>query len=138
MMGKKKDLKEQFQTVVILLKNYQAQSSRLLPFGDTAQKQIPFTTDVDFVQAELKAINLENDFYAKGSSLNLVKDVLENTLKEERKKQNGDSKFVLFFITDGEITKEGEKLESFSSIREYISNGAIMGYGTESRRKNGK
>ena len=102
----------------------------IITFGDTAQKLIPFTTDSDMVQAELKAINVEDDFYANGTSINLVNSELEKTLKKENERHNGNSKFVMFFITDGEITKEGEKLESFSNIKQYISNGAVLGYGT--------
>ena len=110
----------------------------IITFGDTAKKVIPFTTDSDMVQAELKSISLEDDYYAKGSSMNIVKDTFENTLEEESKRQNGNSKFVVFFITDGEITKENEKLESFTSINKYIYNGAVLGYGTRKRWKNGK
>ncbi len=107
----------------------------IITFGDTAQKLIPFTTDVDMVQAELKAIRLENDYYAKGSSMNLAKDTLEKTLRKETERKDENSKFVVFFISDGEITKEGESLEAFSNIRKYISNGAVMGYGTLSGGK---
>ena len=103
----------------------------IITFSDTAQKVIPFTTDSDMVQAELKAISLEDDFYAKGSSMNIVNDILEKTLKEEKERQNGNSKFVVFFITDGEITKEGETLETFTNINQYISDGAVLGYGTK-------
>lgn len=107
----------------------------IITFGDEARKVIPFTTDTDMVQAELKAINLEDDYYAKGSSMNLVKNTLEQTLKEEKQRQNGNSKFVIFFVSDGEITKEGEVLESFSNIEQYTSNGAVMGYGTSAGGK---
>lgn len=107
----------------------------IITFGDTAKKLFPFISDTDMVQAELKAITTEDDFYAKGTSINLVKEIFEKTLKEEQKRQNGASKFVIFFITDGEITKEGEKLESFANIRQYVSNGAVMGYGTKSGGK---
>lgn len=107
----------------------------IITFGDEAKKVIPFTTDTDMVQAELKAINLEDDYYAKGSSMNLVKNTLEQTLKEEKQRQNGNSKFVIFFVSDGEITKEGEVLESFSNIEQYTSNGAVMGYGTSAGGK---
>lgn len=106
----------------------------IITFGDTAQRVIPFTTDSDMVQAELKAIQLEDDYYAKGSSMNIVNDVLEKTLKEEKERKNGNSKFVVFFITDGEITKEGETLNSFANINQYILDGAVLGYGTRSRR----
>lgn len=102
----------------------------IITFGDTAQRLIPFTTDTDMVQAELKSIKLENDFYAQGSSINLVKDIFTKTLTEEQKRKNGNSKTVVFFITDGEITKEGEKLQSFGNLGQYISSGAVMGYGT--------
>jgi Ca-activated chloride channel family protein len=102
----------------------------IITFGDTAQRLIPFTTDSDMVQAELKAIKLENDFYANGTSINLVNEELEKTLKKEKENHDGNSKFVLFFITDGEITKEGESLESFSNIKQYVTNGAVLGYGT--------
>lgn len=96
----------------------------LITFGDTARRVMPFTTDSDMVMAEINALSLENDFYAKGSSMNLAKDILEKTLKEEEK-------VIVFFITDGEITKENETLESFGEIAKYISDGAVLGYGTK-------
>lgn len=102
----------------------------IITFGDTAQRLIPFTTDSDMVQAELKAIKLENDFYASGTSINLVNEELEKTLEKEKERHSENSKFVLFFVTDGEITKEGERLESFSNIKQYVINGAVLGYGT--------
>lgn len=102
----------------------------IITFGDTAQRIIPFTTDSDMVQAEIKSIKLENDFYAKGSSMNIVKDIFEKTLEDESKRQNRNTKFIVFFITDGEITKEGESLNSFVDIKKYILDGAILGYGT--------
>lgn len=107
----------------------------IITFGDTAKKVIPFTTDTDMVQAELQSINLENDFYAEGSSMNLSKDILEKTLKKEKKRQNENAKFVVFFVTDGEITKEEETLETFSNIKQYVSNGGVLGYGTKTGGK---
>lgn len=103
----------------------------IITFGDTAQRVIPFTRDTDMVQAEIKAIKLEDDAYANGTSINMVNEILEKTLKEEKERQNEKTKFIVFFITDGEITKEGESLESFSNIKQYISNGAVLGYGTQ-------
>lgn len=107
----------------------------IITFGNKAKKLIPFTTDSDMVQAELQAIHLEDDFYAEGSSMNLSKDILEKTLKKEQQKQKGNSKFIIFFVTDGEITKERENLQAFSSIKQYISNGAVLGYGTSTGGK---
>ena len=134
--------KERFEGVVndccYIVDELASSKFSIITFSDTAQKIIPFTTDSDMVQAELKAITLEDDFYAKGSSMNIVNEILEKTLKEEKERQNGNSKFVVFFITDGEITKENEQLESFTNINQYIYDGAVLGYGTRNRRKNGK
>lgn len=102
----------------------------VITFGDTTKKLIPFTTDSDMVQAELKAIKTENNNYAKGTSLNIVKDTIEKTLEDEQKRKKENSKYIIFFISDGEITKENEKLESFKEIKSLVSNGAVMGYGT--------
>lgn len=102
----------------------------IITFGDTVQKLIPFTTDSDMVQAELKTIKLENDFYAKGTSINSIKSELEKTLNKEKERNDNNSKIAIFFITDGEITKENEKLESFSNLKQYVSDGAVLGYGT--------
>ena len=134
--------KERFDGVVndccYIVDNLANSKFSIITFSDTAKRVIPFTTDSDMVQAELKAISLENDFYAKGSSMNIVNDILEKTLKEEKERQNVNSKFIVFFVTDGEITKEGETLESFVNINQYISDGAVLGYGTRNRRQNGK
>ena len=106
----------------------------IITFGDTAQRIIPFTTDSDMVQAEIKSIKLENDLYAKGTSINVVKDVLKKTLEDEYKRDNKNTKSVVFFITDGEITKD-EKLNSFTEIKKYILDGAVLGYGTKNGGK---
>ena len=103
----------------------------IITFGDKAQRVIPFTEDSDMVQAEIQSIQLENDFYAKGSSMNIVKGLLKKTLEDEFKRKNGKANFALFFITDGEITKADEKLDKFSDIKQYVSNGAVLGYGTQ-------
>lgn len=107
----------------------------IITFGDTARRLIPFTADTNATKAELKSINIEKDLYAAGTSINSVKDVLETTLKKEYERKNENSKVVIFFISDGEITKKDEKLESLSNLKKYVINGAVMGYGTEAGGK---
>lgn len=102
----------------------------IITFGDTAQRLIPYTTDTDMVQAELKAISLENNYFAKGSSMNIVRDILEETLKKEYEKKDEGTNLVVFFISDGEITTE-ENLKTFTQIKKYVNNGAVLGYGTQ-------
>ncbi len=103
----------------------------IITFGDTTQKLAPFTSDIDMVRSELKSIILEDAYYASGTSINIVKGELQKTLEKEREKQDEDSKVILFFISDGEITIENEELESFADMSDYIFDGAVMGYGTK-------
>ena len=102
----------------------------IVTFGDTAQREIPFTNDSNMVQAELKAIQIEDSFYAKGTSINIVNEVLEKALKDEMERRKQEAEFIVFFVSDGEITKEGENLQSFKNIAPYIIDGAVLGYGT--------
>ena len=102
----------------------------IITFGNNARRVIPFTEDADMVQAEIKSIQLESDTYAKGTSLNSVYNCLEETLKSESESKNRVTEIVVFFISDGEITKEGESLNSFNKLKKYVSNGAVLGYGT--------
>ena len=131
--------KERFEGVIndccYIVDNLEEAKFSIITFSDTAERLIPFTSDRDMVQAELKSISIDDDFYAKGSSINVVNEVLEKTLKEEKERHSENSKYVLFFITDGEITKEGETLESFENIDQYVSNGAVLGYGTRAGGK---
>lgn len=110
-------------------------SYSIITFGDTADQIIPFTSDADMIKAELKAIVTEDDFYASGTSINIVKKTMDSVLKRVQKQKGGDAKTVVFFISDGEVTKEGEDVESFSSLKKYVLGGAVLGYGTSSGGK---
>ena len=102
----------------------------IITFGDKAQRIIPFTQDADMVQAEIKAIQLEDETYAKGTSINIVEEYLEKTLKKESEREDRITDVAVIFISDGEITKEGEQLQSFANVKKYITSGAVLGYGT--------
>ena len=97
----------------------------LITFGDTAKQEMPFTIDGNMVGSMIKSIRTEDDYYAKGTSINISNEVIEKTLKD-----SNASPVVLFFITDGEITTEDKTLKSFENIKQYISDGAVLGYGT--------
>ncbi len=102
----------------------------IITFGDLVKRVLPFTDDTNTVKSELNAITVEDDVHAQGTSLNDVREVLETTLKNEKERKGIDSKIIVFFISDGEITKENETLESFSDMSQYVSGGAVLGYGT--------
>lgn len=107
----------------------------IITFGDTAKRAIPFTSDADMVKSQLKVIDTENDTHATGTTMNPVKDVMEEVFKSQQKNKGNGAKTIVFFVSDGEITMENEKLEAFSNLKKYILGGAVMGYGTTSGGK---
>lgn len=88
----------------------------------------PFTNDTEFMKSIIQSINPIDKLYAKGSSLNICKDIILKKLKIAKEKSDG--RVILFFISDGEITN-GDKLESFKEVADYIDHGAVLGYGTK-------
>lgn len=99
----------------------------LITFSNDSQIVMPFTTDTNSISQYLDIIQVEDEFYAKGSSLNTPMEDMETLLKSSSEKE-GRSR-IIFFISDGEITND-EKLKSYSDLKKYINNGAVMGYGT--------
>lgn len=100
----------------------------IITFNNESKILTPLTKDADMTQGAINTISIMDSLYAKGSSMNVCLDDLKNSLERAEKKENRSS--IVFFITDGEITND-EKLKSFSPIKKYISNGAVLGYGTE-------
>ena len=74
-----------------------------------------------------------NELYANGTTLNIPLEDIKSMLEVSKNKEN--RKRIVFFISDGEITKENEVLKSFNVLQKSIDNGAILGYGTKSGGK---
>ncbi|MDD6071024.1 MAG: VWA domain-containing protein [Clostridiales bacterium] len=100
----------------------------VISFHNTANLLSPFTNNAEYVKSTIASIYPLDDLYARGSSMNVAKDVMLHTLQDIKEKR--DTKVVLFFISDGEVT-DGSNLESFTEVAQYVSNGAVFGYGTE-------
>lgn len=100
----------------------------VITFNNEPRVITPLTQDSNMTLAAIEAISTMDVNYATGSSMNKVIDNLEDALKKASEKN--DRKSIVFFISDGEITSD-EKLESYASTKKYISNGAVLGYGTE-------
>ena len=96
--------------------------------ANDAKRQIPFTSDSSMVNTTIQIVRLEEYSYATGTSLNISKNLLKDILKTGYEKNKRKS--AVFFISDGEITIENEKLDSFSDLKQYIQDGAVLGYGT--------
>lgn len=105
----------------------------VITFNNKSNILIPYTTDMNMASQSIKSINVMEEFYARGSSLNTPLDNMLQQLKSSNEKK--DRTRIVFFISDGEITSD-EKLESYSELKEYVADGAVLGYGTKERRKN--
>lgn len=100
----------------------------LITFSNMSKLVFPLTNSKSFVNSCINGISVTNELYAKGSTLNICKDMLMEIVKNA--KETNDGKVIVFFISDGEITN-GDTLDSFKEIAKYIDGGAVLGYGTE-------
>lgn len=99
----------------------------LIRFDNRSQVLAPFTQDASNVRDAFSTIKSPDRNYAKGSSLNVPYDDMEDMFVSSSKKE--DRKTYLFFISDGEIT-DGSALESYAELKGFLDGGAVLGYGT--------
>lgn len=99
----------------------------VISFDNTAKLLCPSTSDTEFAKNTISSISPMDEMYARGSSMNVCKELFTDVLKRLEKR---DKPVVVFFISDGEITNE-DTLSSFSDVSSYIDYGAVLGYGTK-------
>ena len=99
----------------------------LITFANISKLVFPLTESTSFVNSCIKGIGVTDELYAKGSSMNICKDMVVELVKAAHEKNTG--KVIVFFISDGEITN-GDTLDSFKEAAKYIDGGAVLGYGT--------
>lgn len=104
----------------------------VITFDDTAQIAIPYTRDINLIYESLEILITNDSYNAKGTTLNVAKDLTLESLKNIS--EDSSRSKIIFFMSDGEITN-GEGLESFSKIKQYVDSGAVLGYGTKSGGK---
>jgi Ca-activated chloride channel family protein len=104
----------------------------LIRFDNRAQILAPFTGDVDNVLDAVEMIDKPSRGYAKGTTLSVSHDAMEELLQSSAKKKNRQT--IVLYFSDGENTT-AEKMTSFADLGEYITNGAVIGCGT---KKGGK
>lgn len=100
----------------------------VVTFANYAEQELPFNNNAEYVKEDISYMEPVDGYYAKGSSMNVSKDVMLKIL--EKNSEYSDFKTYVFFISDGEITNDDE-LISFEEIADYIDGGAVLGYGTE-------
>ncbi len=104
----------------------------LIRYDNTARILAPFTQDRDNVQDALDTISIPDTYYAKGSNLQTPYTAMEELLISSSKKE--DRQTIVFFFSDGEETDEDATF-NFKELAQYIDNGAVLGYGTETGGK---
>lgn len=111
-----------------IVKAFPSANYSLISFSNDSKIQIPFTTDKTMLLNSVDVLHAIDELYANGSSLNTPQKDMLKVLKNAKEKN--DNLNILFFMSDGEITSD-EKLKSYEDIKEYVDNGAVLGYGTE-------
>lgn len=96
----------------------------VITIGNYTDKVIPYTSDVNLFYQVINSLKGQTRIYANGTSFNDAIEVMKKDLDNER-----DNYQIVFFISDGEITSD-EKLKSYSDLKDYIDDGAVLGYGT--------
>lgn len=102
----------------------------IVTFDDTSKIMVPFTMDANLIGETIDILNVSNYVYAKGTSLNKPITNMESVFMASEK--NSSRARIVFFISDGEITNDVKVDEDgYSDLKQYISDGAVLGYGTE-------
>lgn len=100
----------------------------VITFDNTSRIVTPYTYDANITREAISIMMPINELYAKGSSIDVSLDSIMYSLKNSKKKN--DNNRIIFFISDGENTSNNS-IKSFKSISKYISDGAVLGYGTK-------
>ena len=108
-----------------IIDQFPGASYGVVVFDRSVELKVPYTVDSAITKQTIGFLDGEASYYAKGSSLNLIMDHMQEYLDRGR-----DTYQIVFFISDGEITKEDEKLKSYPNLAEFVDDGAVLGYGT--------
>lgn len=101
----------------------------VISFHNDATMTLPLTSDAECAKNAISALYPIDSLYAKGTTINVCRELLEDTLENLDEREDG--KTIIFFISDGEITGN-DRLDTFEDCAEFISGGAVLGYGTTS------
>lgn len=115
------------ETLEKIIKELNGAKFSIMTFHSKSKILIPFMSDANTAIDTIQDINVQEYWYARGTTLNTPYEDIIKSLKSASK--NTDRRRILFFISDGEITND-EALKSFEGIKEYITDGAVLGFGT--------
>ncbi len=100
----------------------------IITFHNYSKIITPFTQDTNITIETIDMLTPIEELYAKGSSLNTpIKNIISSLQSSQKK---NDRLQIIFFFSDGEIT-DNSSLSSYQEVAKYVTNGAILGYGSK-------
>lgn len=108
-----------------IIDEFSGASFKVISFADTVEMVIPYNMDTHLTKNSISYLKGQMEYYAKGTSLNLVMKSMKDNLEDER-----DTYKILFFISDGEIVSS-EQLKEYDELEGMADGGAVIGYGTK-------
>ena len=100
----------------------------VLAWDSEATRQLPLTVDENAVDAWAATLRQEITAYSSGSLVDRPLDALARALEGAAEKNPSHVRLV-FFLSDGEQTTEGEP-RSYAAVAPLVDGGAVLGYGT--------
>ncbi|MBD5785815.1 VWA domain-containing protein [Cellulosimicrobium terreum] len=100
----------------------------IISFDSQASRQLPLTTDARAIESWAQTFDREITLYSQGSLTDRPLDELTTALNGAAE-QNPENVRLVFFLSDGEQTADGEP-RSFADLAPLIDGGAVLGYGT--------
>jgi Ca-activated chloride channel family protein len=114
-----------------LVDTYSGARYGLITFSSDARVTTPLTRDSTALISSVKNLKPEITKYSKGSEVKVAADTLKNVLTENAQASPERARLV-FVFSDGENTADKPTGDySFASSKEYVTSGAVYGYGTE-------
>lgn len=105
----------------------------VIVFDNKAMTALPLTTDTTALANTVETIQAQPVFYSNGSSIDAPLELLQKELQRIAE-SNPDRGRVVFYFGDGEQTANTTP-KSFSTLKNLIGGGAVLGYGTSAGGK---
>ncbi len=112
-----------------IIDNLEGAKFSIITFDNSSSIITPLTRDSIMTREAIDIIQVKAEWMSYGSTLNAPMENMLTVLKSSKEKE--DRVRILFYISDGEITREDGQVASFEAIKEYLDNGAVLGFGTE-------
>ena len=101
----------------------------LVTFDSVSVQRVPLTSDATALVSAAEVMTQEVTFYSRGSGIDAPLAFM-TTLLGDAQEAHPNRQRVIFYLGDGEQTKEGAPL-SFAPLASLTGGGAVLGYGTD-------